>query len=266
MEGQNQLSQAGQSEISDLAHAEVSLLMQGVKFVNQELVKQFPDRILESIKGKRKAPAYRNLVTELLALAQSHQASGERGHQTSGARGTHQTPGVRSQLSPAARGHQSPGVRGFSPSSQSPTMPSVQAADFDPESTLIYGSLEYFVSDLNDSHPAPSLDEIKLLDEALLCARQDPDHAKALSTEFLLQTFQVKSLAESVIHHSEENTKMPKRSKFKKSKTLSNRKLNREACSRLQKIYAKNRKKAFEELFSKCSTSPTLCPEEVFSY
>ena len=52
-----------ESEISNLAHAEVSLLMQGVKFVNQELVKQFPDRTLESIKGKRKAPAYRNLVT-----------------------------------------------------------------------------------------------------------------------------------------------------------------------------------------------------------
>lgn len=55
-----------------LARKEVELLRQGEKFVNQALVLSFPERSLESIKGKRKQPAYRALVQEFLRSVQSN--------------------------------------------------------------------------------------------------------------------------------------------------------------------------------------------------
>ncbi|CAL1672205.1 unnamed protein product [Lasius platythorax] len=42
------------------------LVQQGEKFINQALVKDFPERTLESIKSKRKQPAYRKVVADML--------------------------------------------------------------------------------------------------------------------------------------------------------------------------------------------------------
>lgn len=49
-----------------LARQEAELVKGGTRFINQALVEVFPERTLESIKGKRKQPAYRKLVEELL--------------------------------------------------------------------------------------------------------------------------------------------------------------------------------------------------------
>jgi len=49
-----------------LARKEAELTLQDTRFMNQALLLVFPDRSLEAIKGKRKQPAYRQLVQELL--------------------------------------------------------------------------------------------------------------------------------------------------------------------------------------------------------
>lgn len=50
-----------------LARREVELTQQSVKFINQALLDVFPDRLLESIKGKRKQLTYKALVQEMLS-------------------------------------------------------------------------------------------------------------------------------------------------------------------------------------------------------
>lgn len=52
-----------------LARREADLTIQGVRFINQAMVDIFPGRSLESIKGKRRQPAYKKLVQDLLSLA-----------------------------------------------------------------------------------------------------------------------------------------------------------------------------------------------------
>lgn len=49
-----------------LARREVELVQQGERFLNQALSRDFPERTLESIKSKRKNPAYRRMVVDLL--------------------------------------------------------------------------------------------------------------------------------------------------------------------------------------------------------
>lgn len=52
-----------------LARKEVELTRHGVRFINQAIIDIFPGRTLEGIKGKRKQPAYKALVQELLSEA-----------------------------------------------------------------------------------------------------------------------------------------------------------------------------------------------------
>ena len=53
-------------EVRMMAHNEARLVMQGTRFINQALVPLHPARTLEGIKGKRRAPAYKRLVEELV--------------------------------------------------------------------------------------------------------------------------------------------------------------------------------------------------------
>lgn len=53
-----------------LARKEVELMRQDVRFINQALFELFPERSVESIKGKRKQPAYRALIQELMNSVQ----------------------------------------------------------------------------------------------------------------------------------------------------------------------------------------------------
>lgn len=53
-------------ETALLARQEARLLMQGSKFINQDLTRFFPNRTLESIKGQRRKAEHKNLVTRLL--------------------------------------------------------------------------------------------------------------------------------------------------------------------------------------------------------
>lgn len=49
------------------------------------------------------------------------------------------------------------------------------------DETLIYGTLEYYISDLNTNntyHPPPSTEEVRLLDKALMVAHNNPELAK----------------------------------------------------------------------------------------
>lgn len=58
-----------EEETQLLARQEAELVTQGTKFINQSLVERFLERTLEAIKGKRKQPAFRRLVNELLEEA-----------------------------------------------------------------------------------------------------------------------------------------------------------------------------------------------------
>ncbi|CAL7932861.1 unnamed protein product, partial [Xylocopa violacea] len=58
-------------EISLLARCEAQLTIAGEKFINQALVKSFPSRTLESIKGQRKSKAYKKLVADAISDLQS---------------------------------------------------------------------------------------------------------------------------------------------------------------------------------------------------
>lgn len=49
-----------------LAAEEVRLTALGVRFLNEPLTAFMPGRSLESVKGKRKAPAYKALVQQLI--------------------------------------------------------------------------------------------------------------------------------------------------------------------------------------------------------
>lgn len=49
-------------EVQLLATAEAEAVVAGVKFLNPHLEELFPERTLEAIKGRRRSPAYRNMV------------------------------------------------------------------------------------------------------------------------------------------------------------------------------------------------------------
>lgn len=57
-----------------LARKEVELLQSGTKFINQALLQSFSDRSLEAIKGKRKQPSYRQLVSDLMEQSSGNKA------------------------------------------------------------------------------------------------------------------------------------------------------------------------------------------------
>ena len=237
-------------EVSELAHAEVDLLHLGVRFMNQELVKLFPERTLDSIKGKRKAQPYKTLVAQLYAIS----------------RKTPPNSRCEEAANPSCEG--SFPKRNFSSVSSPDNSTDAIAAPDDPDNTLIIGSLGYYLSELNDTLPVPSSAELSLLDEALLCCSEDPERAKTLSSEFLCQTFKVQTLCATntngTRHQKKKKSKSNNKSNFKRKP--SNRRAKREAYAKLQKIYEKNRKKAYEEIFSKSSISSSLTPTDVFSY
>nr|AFM44926.1 R2 protein [Eyprepocnemis plorans] len=62
-------------ELMRLAHAEARLVIEGCRFLNQELLKSFPDRTLDSIKGQRKGKAYRESVASFVSQLRSSVAS-----------------------------------------------------------------------------------------------------------------------------------------------------------------------------------------------
>lgn len=53
-----------QEEILRLARKEAALTLAGVRFINQHLLESFPERTLESIKGRRKRADYKQLVAD----------------------------------------------------------------------------------------------------------------------------------------------------------------------------------------------------------
>jgi len=54
-----------------LARQEAKLVLQGSRFLNQDLLPFFPDRTLESIKGQRRKVQHKTLVAELLDTMRS---------------------------------------------------------------------------------------------------------------------------------------------------------------------------------------------------
>jgi len=62
-------------ELALLARQEARLVMQGSRFLNQDLLPFFPDRTLESIKGQRRKAQHKDLVLELLEAMRSQDAN-----------------------------------------------------------------------------------------------------------------------------------------------------------------------------------------------
>lgn len=61
-----------------LAKKEAELVQQGKRFINQALYQSFPERTLESIKSKRKQPAYRDAVKHYLDQVPAEEDEGTR--------------------------------------------------------------------------------------------------------------------------------------------------------------------------------------------
>lgn len=61
-----------------VAKKEAELVQQGERFINQALAQSFPERTLESIKGKRKQPAYRDAVKRYLEPVPAEEDEGAR--------------------------------------------------------------------------------------------------------------------------------------------------------------------------------------------
>lgn len=58
-----------------MAEQEVRLEIEGVRFINPELVNLFPGRSLEAIKGKQRQREYKQLVEELRVRRNRHERS-----------------------------------------------------------------------------------------------------------------------------------------------------------------------------------------------
>lgn len=143
----------------------------------------------------------------------------------------------------------------------------------DHESTLIIGSLEYYIDDLNTdgSLRPPPLQAESQLDTALLAAHQVPEKAKELGLKFMQELLLAKG------HLAPE---MPASSKAKKKKNLKNkngdlappdrplskRKKRRQDYAMMQKLYSKNKHAVYQRIFQNNSLSPNLQKEDVFGY
>lgn len=113
------------------------------------------------------------------------------------------------------------------------------------------GTLPYFIDDLNTNNslrPLPSEAEISILDKALLVVDEDPDAAMRLCDLYL-----TKVLGKEVgLVLSPKVT--PKR-RNRKQRLVSKRKLKRQNHALIQKLYKRNRSKAFERIFKGTSVS-----------
>ena len=140
-------------EVSELAHAEVDLLHLGVKFMNQELIKLFPERTLESIKGSiGKAQSYKTLVAQLYAISEK----------------TPPNSRCEEAANPSCEGPFLRSKRNFPTVSSPDNNPDTTMAPDEPDNIFIIASLSYDLNELNDTLPVPSSAELSLLDEALL--------------------------------------------------------------------------------------------------
>lgn len=159
-----------QNEVSSMARWEVEILLHlgNVENMNQELKRKIPGRTIEAIKGKRKPPAYKNMVLVIFnSLASEAGEDPESSHHSS------------------------------SDSSSTKDLPAHPDEDISPaadprnyyleESAIIYVSSETYIHDLNSDRRHRGVltdDEVNLLDEAFFKIK-DTERCKNLLTAFI---------------------------------------------------------------------------------
>ncbi|GBL83240.1 hypothetical protein AVEN_165428-1 [Araneus ventricosus] len=265
--------------------------------INQILRNLFPSRTLEAIKGKRRAPDYRRLVEEKIELLRSNpsaipsttlppvaDASSDHSPRNENVEGNSESVGMyepeiialfsaevsRIPEEIGQRPDELPGDADSDPSlvieNRVPEAADVPESSVEDiwhmtEDTLIQGSLEYNVDDLNSDFrltPRPSSEEILVLDSALSLIKSDPEKAKSLLTNFL-----IKALSPSEFGNVNKSKKIKRP---RKKIITSKRKAKKIEYARLQALYKRNRSNCFSSLFEKSSLSPDLEDKDVFDF
>lgn len=227
-----------QEEISSMAQKEAEIIyaLGNIDNMNQELRKVVPGRTIEAIKGKRRPATYKKMVQDIL------------GGLASGAAGDPE-PQHSSSSSSSNEDLLAQPDRNISPAADS--------SNYNMEiTTEMYVSPETYIHDLNtDRRFRGVLEEAEtnLLDQAFLNIH-DNEKCKNLLTAF------VNTLIKTIEPRK-------KKGKFiKPKKNISKRKQKRILYTKFQRLYNRNRKKAFDSLYNNNSISPELNEDTVFEY
>ncbi|KAG8174080.1 hypothetical protein JTE90_005172 [Oedothorax gibbosus] len=218
----------------------------GTTRINQIILERlapYTQRSLESVKGKRRAAAYKALVSLKLAQLQSRR------------RVAVLTPSPVSAPTPSDMDFDLSFVMGDPISNDPEDRGSPLGEEDSLDETFIYHWAAEYIHSLHDEDRTPSDEYEHLLDAALAYSDLDPEEALKLTEQYILLSVPTKP--------------KPKRGGPKKNKdckTLSRRKQRREVYKKMQKLYHKNRSDCYNSIFQKTSFSDNLGHEDVFAF
>lgn len=240
-------------ETENMARHEAQLAIDGVRFMNMELKRLIPNRTTESIKGKRKSELFKNLILKIKSEILAAGAKKSPAQPVSSLGDSRPADSNSIQVPLFLVDLESDSAHSVDDLANS--LPLLTSDVNNPlDDTLIYGTLPYYIDDLNTNQtlrPLPSAVEREFLDEALLISNRDPETAKSLCLKFLFNVLNIDCSCSSVRSRCVASKKPARGDKT----PLSKRNARRENYAILQKLYRKNENAVMDRIYNNSSFS-----------
>jgi len=233
--------------------------------INQLIMEKFPNRPLESIKGKRRNSEYKALVVMQLAkLKRDHPSTttdttgdSEITDDSGSEQELTQTDGSEISEETASNQEHSGIDENINDSSFFIGSPRSESEDNSADNTVNYHWAHDYILQLAELDPTPTRTQEHLLDTALAISDELPEEAVSLTEKFLLTSISSKETPQR---------KKPRRQTKKIQAPVSKRRKRREDYAIQQKLFHKDRSRCYNALYNNCSFGDSLEPDTMFPF